>query len=128
MDEATKEERWAYDLGYKDGKQAGREEQLAKMFIVDSHPKKEDCCVICGKKPDIIIHADCAFDKGVVSKRMNEKNERIASLEKEKKELRDALERIAKNRRNQEDAIGQLMCACEENEEIAKSALKGTEG
>ena len=68
-------------------RQAGKEEQLAKDFIVDELPKPKDCCVVCGKKPDIIIHADCAFEKGVISKRMGEKNDEIARL-------REALEII----------------------------------
>jgi len=67
---------------FEKGKQAGRTEQLAKDFIV-KHPDKKECCVICGKKPDIIIHADCALGKGVIPKRMSEKNDRIAELERE---------------------------------------------
>jgi len=80
----------AFNDGYKKGFQIGRTEQLAKDFIVDKHETNEkDCCVICGKKPDIIIHADCAFEKGVISKRMGEKNDEIARLRK-------ALQRISR--------------------------------
>ena len=74
---------------FEKGKQAGRTEQLAKDFIV-KHPDKKECCVICGKKPDIIIHADCAVGKGVISKRMSEKNDRIAELEAELMEVSKA--------------------------------------
>lgn len=63
--------------------QKAREDTLASVFIIDSASDcKDGCCEICEKKPERIIHADCARKKGVITKEMSKDKERIAELEK----------------------------------------------